>query len=223
MRKLCRNYPLAIYPLVSPLTLQGSEALVSVVVKICIPNSNNNLFIHIHIVDLGITCLYPLSTSTVRHSPSTPARFILAWQLHSKISKHDSQHSRAVGFRGESPKLVFSLNFHTIAKEIAWKTLLEELICNAQARKRHININSFVRLVFRFHRICPRDKLGLSLGQIRWKTGTHPGFLLILHSGSLISPGLSLGQTRFVPGTIPGTKGGAESLCEKSLCAFFAR
>ena len=36
------------------------------------------------------------------------------------------------------------------------------------------------------------------------KTGTNPGFLLILHSGSPISPGLSLGQTRFVPGTIPG-------------------
>ena len=30
-------------------------------------------------------------------------------------------------------------------------------------------------------------------------------------------------QTRFVTGTIPGTKGGTESLCEKSLCAFFAR
>ena len=50
--------------------------------------------------------------------------------------------------------------------------------------------------------------------------GTTPGFLLILHSGSPISPGLSLGQTRFVPGTIPGTKGGTESLREKSLCAF---
>ena len=34
---------------------------------------------------------------------------------------------------------------------------------------------------------------------------------------------MSLGQTRFVPGTIPGTKGGTESLSEKSLCAFFAR
>ena len=74
-----------------------------------------------------------------------------------------------------------------------------------------------------FHRICPRDKPSLSLGQIRWKTGTNPGIPLILHSGSPISPGLSLGQTRFVPGTIPGTKGGTESLCEKNLCAFFAR
>ena len=44
-----------------------------------------------------------------------------------------------------------------------------------------------------------------------------------LSSSHQISPGLSLGQTRFVPGTIPGTKGGTESLCENSLCAFFAR
>ena len=34
---------------------------------------------------------------------------------------------------------------------------------------------------------------------------------------------MSLGQTRFAPGIIPGTKGGTETLCEKSLCAFFAR
>ena len=65
-----------------------------------------------------------------------------------------------------------------------------------------------------FHRTCPMDKPSLSL-EIRWKTGTDPGILLILHSGSPISPGLS-------PGTIPGTKGGTESLCEKSLCAFFS-
>ena len=95
------------------------------------------------------------------------------------------------------------------------------MVNDTQARKRHININFFVRLVPSFHRICPRDKPSLSLGQIRWKTGTNPGILLILHSGSPISPGLSPGQTRFVPGTIPGTKGGTESLCEKSLCAFF--
>ena len=63
-----------------------------------------------------------------------------------------------------------------------------------------VNINFFVRLV---------------LGR--------PGFLLFLHSGSPANPGLSLGQSRFVPWTIPGTKGSTESLCEKSLCAFFAR
>ena len=85
-----------------------------------------------------------------------------------------------------------------------------------QARKRHMNINFFVRLVLGRPRVCPGDFTG-------FVPGTNPGFLLILHSGSPISPGLSLGQTRFVPGTIPGTKGGTESLCEKSLCAFFAR
>ena len=56
-----------------------------------------------------------------------------------------------------------------------------------QARKRHININSFVRLVFFVPGTNPVKN---------WDT---PGFLLILHSGGLISPGLSLGQTRFVP------------------------
>ena len=59
------------------------------------------------------------------------------------------------------------------------------------------------------HRVCPWDKPGFSPYFTQW---TSP-----------ISPGLSLGQTRFVPGTIPGTKGGTESLGEKSLCAFFAR
>ena len=53
--------------------------------------------------------------------------------------------------------------------------------------------------------------------------GTAPGILLILHSGSPISPGLSLGQTQFVPGTIPGTKGGTESLCAFSLASCFVR
>ena len=41
------------------------------------------------------------------------------------------------------------------------------LVVHDQARKRHININFFVRLVFGFHRICPRDKPSLSQGQIR--------------------------------------------------------
>ena len=92
-----------------------------------------------------------------------------------------------------------------------------------QASKRHININFFVRLVLGRPRDCPGDFTGFVPGTNPVKPGTNPGFLLILHSGSPISPGLSPGQTRFVPGTIPGTKGGTESLCEKSLCAFFAR
>ena len=51
---------------------------------------------------------------------------------------------------------------------------------------------------------CPvglRIPPDLSLGQIRRKTGTNPGFLLILHTGSPANPpgtnpGLSLGQIR---------------------------
>ena len=35
---------------------------------------------------------------------------------------------------------------------------------------------------------------GLSLGQIRWKSGTNPGFRLILHNGSPANPGLSQGR-----------------------------
>ena len=91
---------------------------------------------------------------------------------------------------------------------------------NSQARKRHIN--TFLSgWSWDDPRFVPGISPGLSLGQTRWKPGTKPGFLLILHSGSPANPGLSLGQTQFVPGTIPGTKGGTESLCEKSLCAFF--
>ena len=52
--------------------------------------------------------------------------------------------------------------------------------------------------------VCPGDFTGSSLGQIRWKLGTNPGFLLILHSGSPAN----LGRTR---GTNPGLKGGTES------------
>ena len=37
----------------------------------------------------------------------------------------------------------------------------------SQAKKRHINIILFVRLVLGFHRVCPGDKPGVSLGQTR--------------------------------------------------------
>ena len=70
-----------------------------------------------------------------------------------------------------------------------------------QARKRHININFVVRLV---------------LGRPRV-------FSLFYTVEARQTRGLSQGQTQFVPGTIPGTKGGTESLCEKSLCAFFQK
>ena len=92
-----------------------------------------------------------------------------------------------------------------------------------QARKRHINTNFFVRLVPVFtgfvpgtSPVCPWDKSGEKQGQkprnSPYSTQWKPDF------------------TGFVPGTNPvcptdnpGTKGGTESLCEKSLCAFFAR
>ena len=87
----------------------------------------------------------------------------------------------------------------------------------AQARKRHININILVRLLLGHpgnvpgtNRVCPRDKVGLSQGQ------TQVFFLFYT------------AEAQFVPGTnpvcpwdIPGTKGGRQSLCVKSLCAFF--
>ena len=86
-----------------------------------------------------------------------------------------------------------------------------------QARKRHININFLVRLLLGHpgnvpgtNRVCPWDKLGLSQGQ------TQVFFLFYT------------AEAQFVPGTNPvcpwdisGTKGGRQSLCVKSLCAFF--
>ena len=87
----------------------------------------------------------------------------------------------------------------------------------SQARKRHININFLVRLLLGHpgnvpgtNRVCPWDKVGLSQGQ------TQVFFLFYT------------AEAQFVPGTnpvcpwdIPGTKGGRQSLCVKSLCAFF--
>ena len=86
-----------------------------------------------------------------------------------------------------------------------------------QARRRHININFLVRLLLGHpgnvpgtNRVCPRDKVGLSQGQ------TQVFFLFYT------------AEAQFVPGTnpvcpwdIPGTKGARQSLCVKSLCAFF--
>ena len=86
-----------------------------------------------------------------------------------------------------------------------------------QARKRHININFLVRLLLGHpgnvpgtNRVCPRDKVGLFQGQ------TQVFFLFYT------------AEAQFVPGTnpvcpwdIPGTKGGRQSSCVKSLCAFF--
>ena len=70
-----------------------------------------------------------------------------------------------------------------------------------QARKRHININFFVRLV---------------LGQTR----VFSLFYAVEARQTRVCPWDKPGE---IPGAISGTKGGTESLCEKSLCAFFAR
>ena len=90
-----------------------------------------------------------------------------------------------------------------------------------KARKRHININSFVRLVLGRPRVCPGISPGSSLGQIRWKPGTSPGFLLILHSGSPISPGLSLGTNPVCPWDKPGDEGRHRKfMWKKFMCLF---
>ena len=98
-------------------------------------------------------------------------------------------------------------------------------VCVCQARKRHIidiNINCFVRLVPVFHRICPRDKPSLSLGQMKnwdkprnspystqWKPFV-PGIC------PWDKPGVSLGQSR-------GRRAAQKVYVNKNLCAFFAR
>ena len=76
-----------------------------------------------------------------------------------------------------------------------------------QARKRHININFWVRL--------PR----LSLGQSGFVPGTKPGFSLFY---TKMDAQFVPGTNPVCPWTIPGTKGSKGSLCVKSSCAFFA-
>ena len=111
----------------------------------------------------------------------------------------------------------FPLQFWTLVRVKLSKSLLPKFF---PYPKRHININFLVRLVLarpevcsRDNPVCPWDEPSLSLGQTQV-------FLLILHSGSQVSP---LGQAQFVPGTFVGSKGGTKSLGVKSLCAFFAR
>ena len=83
---------------------------------------------------------------------------------------------------------------------------------NVEARERHINRNFSVRLRLGRLRMCPWDKPSLSLGQTQH-------FYLF----NTVEVQLSQGPTQFVPGTSPESKGGGQSLCVKSLCAFFAR
>ena len=67
---------------------------------------------------------------------------------------------------------------------------------NAQARKRHMNINLLLRLALGRPRACPSDKPRFSPYLTQWKRS------------------LSQWQTQFVPGTNPGSKGARKSLCE---------
>ena len=67
-----------------------------------------------------------------------------------------------------------------------------------------------------FHRVCPWDKSGENLGQTR----VFSLFYTVEARFHRVCPRDKPGE---IPGTILGTKGGTESLCEKSLCAFFAR
>ena len=77
----------------------------------------------------------------------------------------------------------------------------------------------------------PGPPWGLSQGQTRFVPGKNP---VKTWDKPRFSPphfahwkpdftGFVPGTNPVCPGTIPGTKGGTESLCEKSLCAFFAR
>ena len=80
----------------------------------------------------------------------------------------------------------------------------QTLIVNVQARKRHININFFVRLVLGRPRACPGDFTGCVPGTNSVKTWDKPGFSPYFTQWKPgkpgfvpgTSPGLSLGQTR---------------------------
>ena len=67
------------------------------------------------------------------------------------------------------------------------------------------------------------DDPGFVPGTNPVKTWGKPGFSPYFTQWKPDFTGLVPGTNLVVPGTIPGTKGGTESLCEKSLCAFFAR
>ena len=64
-----------------------------------------------------------------------------------------------------------------------------------------------------FHRVCPWDKSGENLGQTQVFSLCYTVEARFHRVCPWDKPGL----------TIPGTKGSTESLCEKHLCAFFAR
>ena len=92
-----------------------------------------------------------------------------------------------------------------------------------QARKRHINLNFFCPvglgttpgLSRGFHRVCPWEKSGENLGHTRVSSLFYTVEARFHQACPWDKPGLSQGQSR--------GRRAAQSLCEKSLCALFAR
>ena len=71
-------------------------------------------------------------------------------------------------------------------------------------------------------RVCPGDFTGFVPGTNPVKTWDTPGFSPCFTQWKPDFTGFIPGTNPVKSGLIPGTKGGTESLCEKSLCAFFA-
>ena len=92
---------------------------------------------------------------------------------------------------------------------------VHSVLQEAQAGKRHININFFVRLVLGRPRVFPGDFTGFVPGTTSVKIWDKPAFSPYFTQSKPGKPG-------FVPGTNPGPKGGAESLCEKTFMCFFS-
>ena len=85
-----------------------------------------------------------------------------------------------------------------------------------EARKRHININFFVRLVLGRPRACPGDFTGFVPGTNPVKTWDKPGVAPYFTQWKPGKPGFVPGTNPVRPWDNPRTKGGTESLCDKS-------
>ena len=133
------------------------------------------------------------------------ARFCPLTVSHRHCSKSFHRPKLAPPQKNPPPRLCRGSHANAMAKHAT----------NIRQEKRHININFLVRLLLGHpgnvtgtNRVCPRDKVGFSQGQTQ----------VFFYTA----------EAQFVPGTnpvcpwdIPGTKGGRQSLCVKSLCAFF--
>ena len=97
-------------------------------------------------------------------------------------------------------------------------------LLNSGKKKAHKH-KLFCPVVLGRPRVCPGDftARGFVPGTNPVKTWDKPGASPYFTQWKTDFTRFVPGTNRFVPGTIPETKGGTESLCEKSLCAFFAR